>query len=185
MLHEAARTDKLATTGPHARVRHPQYDGLLLVMIGFLLQWPTIPTLAMFPILVAVYARLARSEEREVATRFGERWSTYAASTPAFVPRRHRAAPDRGEDGRRPTRVNPSTGDGPAGPPTVLVTRSTASAAETLKSRTSAPSPTATPMGQDTNMPMVAAVTPATTPDGAVTARNTAATSTGRLAVTR
>lgn len=86
-LHDAAREDRLATTGPYARVRHPQYDGFLLVMIGFLLQWPTIPTLIMFPILVVVYARLARSEEREVAKRFGEEWGTYAARTPAFLPR--------------------------------------------------------------------------------------------------
>lgn len=70
-------------------MRHPQYDGFLLVMIGFLLQWPTIPTLVMFPILVVVYARLARSEEREVAARFGEQWTTYAARTPRFIPRRH------------------------------------------------------------------------------------------------
>nr|WP_241841546.1 hypothetical protein [Pseudofrankia sp. BMG5.36] len=57
-------------------------------MVGFLLQWPTIPTLVMFPILVAVYVRLARSEEGEVAARFGERWAAYAASTPGFLPRR-------------------------------------------------------------------------------------------------
>jgi protein-S-isoprenylcysteine O-methyltransferase Ste14 len=86
-LHEAARDDRLAITGPYARVRHPQYDGFLLVMIGFLLQWPTIPTLIMFPVLVLVYARLARSEERAVARRFGAQWTAYAARTPAFLPR--------------------------------------------------------------------------------------------------
>ncbi|KLO39652.1 methyltransferase family protein [Mycobacterium nebraskense] len=85
-LHDAAREGRLATGGPYARVRHPQYDGLLLVMIGFLLQWPTIPTMIMFPILVAVYIKLARSEEREVAKQFGEQWNDYAARTPAFLP---------------------------------------------------------------------------------------------------
>jgi len=89
VLFEAVRSDRLATTGPYARVRHPQYDGFLLIMIGFLLQWPTIPTLIMFPVLVLVYRRLARSEEREVAARFGDQWTGYAAVTPAFVPRRH------------------------------------------------------------------------------------------------
>ncbi|MGW0751128.1 methyltransferase family protein [Streptomyces sp. NPDC002587] len=88
VLHEAAQHDRLATTGLYACVRHPQYDGFLLIMIGFLLQWPTLPTLIMFPILVYVYARLARSEEREVAARFGEEWTAYAARTPAFWPRR-------------------------------------------------------------------------------------------------
>ncbi|MDX8143228.1 isoprenylcysteine carboxylmethyltransferase family protein [Lentzea sp. BCCO 10_0061] len=86
-LHEAAKENRLATAGPYARVRHPQYDGFLLVMIGFLLQWPAIPTLIMFPILVVVYARLARSEKREVAQRFGEKWTAYAAHTPALLPR--------------------------------------------------------------------------------------------------
>ncbi|KMO71056.1 MULTISPECIES: methyltransferase family protein [Mycolicibacterium] len=84
-LHEASQADRLATTGPYAWVRHPQY-GFLLVMIGFLLQWPTIPTLIMFPVLVYVYARLARGEEHAVAERFGQQWSDYAARTPAFVP---------------------------------------------------------------------------------------------------
>lgn len=90
VLHEAARNDRLATTGPYAWVRHPQYDGLLLVMIGFLLQWPTIPTVIMFPILVFVYTRLAYAEEREVAARCGEEWREYAERTPAFVPPRRR-----------------------------------------------------------------------------------------------
>lgn len=85
VLHEAARTQTLATDGPYAWVRHPQYDGFLLVMVGFLLQWPTIPTL-----LMAIYVRLARAEEREVAAAFRERWPGYAATTPAFVPRRPR-----------------------------------------------------------------------------------------------
>ena len=83
----------MATTGPYAWVRHPQYDGFLLIMIGFLLQWPTIPTLIMFPVLVYVYVRLARSEEREVAQQFGEQWTAYAANTPAFWPKRPRRAP--------------------------------------------------------------------------------------------
>ncbi|MDP9868794.1 MULTISPECIES: methyltransferase family protein [Streptosporangium] len=97
VLHEAAQHDRLATTGPYAQVRHPQYDGFILIMIGFLLQWPTIPTLIMFPILVFVYARLARSEEREVADRYRDQWEPYAARTPAFWPRWHRGTPPTGQ----------------------------------------------------------------------------------------
>ena len=88
VLWESARTGTLATTGPYARLRHPQYAGFLAVMIGFLLQWPTIPTLVMFPVLVAMYRRLAISEEREVQRRFGAAWDDYARHTPRFVPRR-------------------------------------------------------------------------------------------------
>ncbi|MEV5694891.1 methyltransferase family protein [Micromonospora globbae] len=87
VLHEAARNNRLAVTGPYSRVRHPQYDGFLLIMIGFLLQWPTIPTLAMFPVLLTVYLRLAGAEERDTAARFGDAWLAYARRVPAFVPR--------------------------------------------------------------------------------------------------
>ena len=88
VLHEAAQHDKLATTGPYAWLRHPQYLGFLLVMAGWLLQWPTIPTLLMFPILAYVYARLARSEEREVAAAYPQQWPGYAARVHAYIPHR-------------------------------------------------------------------------------------------------
>ena len=62
-------------------------------MLGFLIQWPTLVTLAMFPVLCVMYVRLAHREEREVAAEFGEAWAKYAAATPRWVPRpRGRAA---------------------------------------------------------------------------------------------
>ena len=87
VLYKAQREGQLATTGPYAQVRHPQYGGFILIMSGFLLQWPTLLTLVMFPILVTMYVRLARREEREVQAAFGEAYRRYAATTPAFVPR--------------------------------------------------------------------------------------------------
>lgn len=87
VLYEAQRRHGLATTGPCARVRHPQYMGFILVMTGFLFQWPTLVTLAMFPILVFMYVRLARREERDARLQFGDNYARYAANTPAFVPR--------------------------------------------------------------------------------------------------
>lgn len=86
VLHEAQRRHALATTGPYGRVRHPQYVGFILIMFGFLLQWPTILTLAMFPVLVTMYVVLARREEREVAGEFGEAYWRYAARVPRFIP---------------------------------------------------------------------------------------------------
>jgi protein-S-isoprenylcysteine O-methyltransferase Ste14 len=56
-------------------------------MLGFLLQWPTLVTLAMFPVLCVMYVRLAHREEHEVATEFDEAWIKYAASTPRWFPR--------------------------------------------------------------------------------------------------
>jgi protein-S-isoprenylcysteine O-methyltransferase Ste14 len=93
VLHAAAQRDRLATTGPYAWLRHPQYLGFLLIMVGWLLQWPTIPTLIMFPILAYVYARLARGEEREVAAAYPTQWAAYASRVHAYIPHRPPAPP--------------------------------------------------------------------------------------------
>jgi methanethiol S-methyltransferase len=95
ILYEAQRTHRLATTGPYTYVRHPQYMGFILIMLGFLLQWPTLPTLVMFPILVVMYVRLARREEREALAAFGDAYARYAPNTPAFFPRIGRAVSKR------------------------------------------------------------------------------------------
>jgi protein-S-isoprenylcysteine O-methyltransferase Ste14 len=87
VLYEAQRTHTLAVTGPYAYVRHPQYVGFVLIMLGFLVQWPTLLTLLMFPILVTMYVRLARREEHEVMAEFGAAYTRYVAETPAFFPR--------------------------------------------------------------------------------------------------
>jgi methanethiol S-methyltransferase len=87
VLHAAQRDHRLATTGPYARIRHPQYAGFVLIMTGFLLQWPTLVTLAMFPILVFMYVRLALREEKEALAQFGGEYERYAAQTPRFFPR--------------------------------------------------------------------------------------------------
>jgi protein-S-isoprenylcysteine O-methyltransferase Ste14 len=86
VLYAAQRAHRLATTGPYARVRHPQYIGFIAIMFGFLLQWPTIITLAMFPVLVFMYVRLARREERDARAEFGDAYARYEADTPAFFP---------------------------------------------------------------------------------------------------
>jgi protein-S-isoprenylcysteine O-methyltransferase Ste14 len=88
VLFKAQRTRQIAVTGPYAYLRHPQYVGFIVVMLGFLIQWPTIITLIMFPILVVMYLRLARREEQEALAEFGEAYAQYAAHTPAFFPRR-------------------------------------------------------------------------------------------------
>lgn len=84
---EAQRHHAPATTGTYAYGRHPQYVGFILVMFGFLLQWPTLLTLAMFPVLVFMYVRLARTEEHEVVAEFGDAYRTYKAEVPGFIPR--------------------------------------------------------------------------------------------------
>ena len=90
VLFQAQKDGRLATSGPYAYVRHPQYVAFIVIMFGFLLQWPTLVTLVMFPILVGVYARLARREERDVRAQFGVVWDAYTGRTPAFIPRLRR-----------------------------------------------------------------------------------------------
>jgi protein-S-isoprenylcysteine O-methyltransferase Ste14 len=92
VLYEAQQSRTLATTGPYAHIRHPQYAGFMLIMLGFLFQWPTILTLLMFPVLVYMYIRLSHREEQEVLVEFGEAYARYAAQTPAFLPRVGRRA---------------------------------------------------------------------------------------------
>jgi len=87
VLFDAQQRRELATTGAYSYVRHPQYVGFILVMLGFLVQWPTLLTLAMFPVLVFMYVRLARGEERDALSSFGEAYRDYIKETPAFIPR--------------------------------------------------------------------------------------------------
>ncbi len=87
VLYAAQKSHALAATGPYAYVRHPQYVGFIMVMFGFLLQWPTILTLIMFPVLVWMYVRLARDEEREANAEFGDAYRQYVAKVPGFIPR--------------------------------------------------------------------------------------------------
>jgi protein-S-isoprenylcysteine O-methyltransferase Ste14 len=86
VLYQAQRRGALATIGAYAYVRHPQYVGFIVIMFGFLLQWPTILTLLMFPLLVAMYVRLARHEEAEARREFCAAYDAYAAVTPGWFP---------------------------------------------------------------------------------------------------
>ena len=90
VLYKAQNEHTLAVTGPYARIRHPQYVGFILIMFGFFLQWPTLLTLIMLPILIWMYTRLAKSEERDSQKEFGVLWDEYAKKTPDFIPRRNK-----------------------------------------------------------------------------------------------
>lgn len=76
--------DRMVTEDLYQRMRHPQYLGITLITVGMLIQWPTFLTLAMWPILMIAYYRLARREERTMETRYGEQYHQYRAQTPMF-----------------------------------------------------------------------------------------------------
>lgn len=81
-----AKTEDLVTYGVYASVRHPQYSGIVLAALGTFIHWPTLPTLLMLPILIIVYYRLARREEKEMEKKFGETYREYKRKTPMFLP---------------------------------------------------------------------------------------------------
>lgn len=93
VLYQAQKKHRLATSGAYAQVRHPQYAAFIAIMFGFLLQWPTLLTLAMFPVLVGMYVHLAHAEEKEVRREFGAEYDRYAARVPAWFPRLGGQAP--------------------------------------------------------------------------------------------
>lgn len=87
VLYHAQHEHRMAASGPYARIRHPQYAAFILIMFGFLLQWPTLVTLIMFPVMAAVYAHLAQREEQAAIVEFGDTYRRYRMKTPAFIPR--------------------------------------------------------------------------------------------------
>lgn len=78
---------ELVTGGIYRRVRHPQYSGFMMMIVGFLIQWPTIITLAMAPSLLIMYSKLAKKEEKVMITSFGEKYLKYREQVPAFIPK--------------------------------------------------------------------------------------------------
>ncbi|MBI4848282.1 MAG: isoprenylcysteine carboxylmethyltransferase family protein [Nitrospirae bacterium] len=85
LIHSAK--GELVVTGPYAYVRHPQYSGLFIIMTGMLIQWPTIITALMFPVLIFVYYRLSMREESEIIKLSGDEYKAYMQKTPMFVPK--------------------------------------------------------------------------------------------------
>ena len=86
VLFDAQQRHTLAMSGPYSYVRHPQYAAFITIMVGFLFQWPTVVTVLMFPVLVYMYIRLARREERDALAEFGDAYSSYMRRVPAFIP---------------------------------------------------------------------------------------------------
>lgn len=86
ILYKAQKRQKLAASGIYTYIRHPQYLAFILIILGFLVQWPTLITLLMAPILIFRYIRLARTEEKEMLKKFGSRYTLYMKETPPFFP---------------------------------------------------------------------------------------------------
>jgi len=83
-IHESK--GQLVTDGIYAYIRHPQYLGFLILTLGMIVQWITVPTVFMWPILLILYYRLAREEEKEMEEKFGEKYKEYKAKVPMLLP---------------------------------------------------------------------------------------------------
>jgi len=79
--------NKLVKNGLYSQIRHPQYLGFLLITLGLNIQWLTIITIVLWPVLAFLYYRLAKTEEKEVEAKFGEEFRKYKESVPMFIPR--------------------------------------------------------------------------------------------------
>ena len=87
-IHRARQEGRLVTDGVYARVRHPQYTGLFIILFGEgIVHWPTVVSVVAFPVIVAAYTALARREERQVIEQFGDAYRDYMRRVPAFIPR--------------------------------------------------------------------------------------------------
>ena len=86
VLYKAVKQHQLATGSVYTYIRHPQYLAFILIIFGFLIQWPTLITLFMAPILIFRYIRLAKAEEKEMLKKFGSTYTVYKNETPGFIP---------------------------------------------------------------------------------------------------
>lgn len=93
-IHRARREEKLVTEGVYSHMRHPQYTGLFLILFGEgIVHWPTIVSVAAFPVIVLAYTLLARKEERQMVEKFGDEYREYQRHVPMFIPRRNNGQP--------------------------------------------------------------------------------------------
>ena len=86
ILYKSTKVGKVATSGAYKYIRHPQYVGFSLIIVGFLLQWPTLITILMAPFLLWRYASLSKLEEKEIEAKYGNEYRKYKKQTPAYIP---------------------------------------------------------------------------------------------------
>ena len=76
----------LVTSGIYKYMRHPQYTGIFLIITGWMFRWLNPTILIMYPILLILYYRLARDEERQMHKEYGNEYLQYKGSTSMFLP---------------------------------------------------------------------------------------------------
>lgn len=64
-LYKNIKTNKIVNQGIYSYSRHPQYLGFILVIAGWMIGWPTLLTVIFAPILIYIYLRVSKKEEKE------------------------------------------------------------------------------------------------------------------------
>ncbi len=77
---------RVVKTGVYKYIRHPQYTGFMLLTIGMILEWATLPILIMWPFIACMYYKLAKKEEKDMIEEFGEEYIMYMKKTKRFIP---------------------------------------------------------------------------------------------------
>ncbi len=95
----------LVTSGIYKYIRHPQYTGIFLIITGWMFRWSTSLTVLMYPILLVLYYKLARREEKQVLKEYGDAYLKYKESTPMFFPIK---LPSRRKEIAKQTRKEPA-----------------------------------------------------------------------------
>jgi methanethiol S-methyltransferase len=78
---------RLVTGGIYSYIRHPQYTGVFCLSLAMLSEWATVPLLIMFPLILFMYYRLAKREEKDMEKEFGQEYVLYRERTGMFLPR--------------------------------------------------------------------------------------------------
>lgn len=86
-LYCAQREKRLAADGPYGVIRHPQYTGIMLAVFGQIIHWPTLITVALFPVIIVIHVWLAQREEAQMVREFGKLYLVYQRQVPMFFPR--------------------------------------------------------------------------------------------------
>jgi protein-S-isoprenylcysteine O-methyltransferase Ste14 len=80
------KSEGLVTSSIYKYIRHPQYTGIFLIITGWMCRWYTSLTFLMYPILLVLYYKLARREEKLLQNEFGDAYLIYKEATPMFFP---------------------------------------------------------------------------------------------------
>lgn len=83
----AIKTEKVTTSGPYSMVRNPLYLGTMLITVGFMIMLNTSYAGLLFVvIMVLVYYRTIRNEERALTQKHGKAYLDYKSKVPMMIP---------------------------------------------------------------------------------------------------